>query len=147
METWVAAWFLRFLEFMGVTIGGLFVAAFVLGIVMIDHRQSRKKIAAQDVKINKLYELTRKVERDHAAQDMRIDIHAQHFDVTDKDVERAKQASHKALKLCFNIVYGISFYFHWNGFKGFFNINICYALLYIFCLFLPFLPTRGIDKG
>lgn len=104
METWIAAWFLKFLEFMGVTIGGLFVAAIVMGIVILGHRSSKKKLAAQDVKINKLYELTRKVERDHAAQDKRIDMHANHFDVVDKDVERAKIESHKALLLCYKFV-------------------------------------------
>lgn len=73
------------------------LAAFViLSIVAIS-----KKVSA---KTDKIWERLNKVELEQADQHRRMEVHADHFDVHRQDIDHAKETSHKALSLCFNVV-------------------------------------------
>lgn len=122
MDDIIVSLFLDLLEFMGVTSGGMAVAVVIFGFVLYIKKTNKNDIESmkafikeefddqkeefddQNEKIDKLYNLVRKVENDNSAIDDRVKMHADHFDVVDKDVERAKQRAHKALLLCFDMV-------------------------------------------
>ena len=100
MEALLTSAFLTLLDFMGVSPGGLFVAAIVLGFVVFFNRKTNRRLKEQDEKIEKqdqkfdtLYNLVRKVENEQSAQNRRITDHADFFDVIRADVERSLKIS------------------------------------------------------
>ena len=124
---------IKFMEFMGVTSGGLLVAAVILSYVIWNNRQCKKAQVEQDEKIKeferklerqedkqsqkiqkfeddqsskleKIYDRVRKVENEQADQHRRMDVHAEHFDVQRMDVDQAKEQAHKATLLCLSVV-------------------------------------------
>lgn len=99
METLIIAVFADILEFMGVTIGGLFVALVVLYSVFRHKQQTNKSLDKQDEKMDKLYNLVREVQIDQAALRDRVEMHASHFDVVDNTVSRSERLALKAAEI------------------------------------------------
>lgn len=74
------------LESMGITPALAYILAFIIILLIIG-------IASQVAIMIKM-----------SAMNNRINMHANHFDVVDKDVEQAKDQSHKAVVLCYRFV-------------------------------------------
>lgn len=93
MESVFSVAFLKFLEYMGVTPGGLLVAVIVLVFLFVAHKSHNKRLERQDVKIDKLYSLVREVEKGQADQNRRMEDHGSHFDVIRQDLDRTLDIS------------------------------------------------------